>query len=774
MSKNIRVYELARELGVESRRVLKVLQEDLNIDIQNHMSTINDQVADRIRAILQPAKAAEPKEGKAGGSPAKAAGTKAAGAAKTTGRRAAKGSGRTARPASGRKAEGQRTGTGGTAARGAGGTAARGAAGTTQAPGRSGQPGGQQRGATGQRPAGGPQGRRRRSRRRTAAARAGVEERRQAADTPSVSELILTGPLSVGELADSLRLPATRVIQTLMMRGIMANINQQLDTDTARMVAEEFDVDVIVEDEERAATALTTKEILEEGAGEELEPRAPVVTVMGHVDHGKTTLLDAIRQTHVSAGEAGGITQHIGASTVEWNGRPIVFLDTPGHEAFTSLRARGARVTDLAVLVVAADDGVMPQTVEAMNHARSADVPIIVAINKMDRPTAQPERVMQQLADHGLIPEDWGGDTVMVPVSALQGEGIDELLEMILLMADILELKADPNAPAVGTIIDAQLDRGRGPVATVLVQQGTLRVGDAYVAGTTWGRVRAMLDDKGRSLSEAGPSTPVEVLGFSDVPQAGDLLKVVADEREARDTAERLQLERRDDEPAAARVVSLEEFQRRAKAGDDQDLRVILKADVQGSLEALRPALERLGTDEVRVQVVHGAVGGITESDIMLASAAGAVVVGFNVRPNNAARKLAEAEHVEIRTYRVIYEVLDDMRKALEGLLAPEQREVVIGQVEVRKVFRIPGGGVVAGSYVTDGEVRRGAHVRVVRDGTLIHEGEIASLRRFKDDVRQVRAGYECGIGIDRFDDIKEGDILEVYVYEEVKRTLEG
>ncbi|PZN12048.1 MAG: translation initiation factor IF-2, partial [Bacillota bacterium] len=505
-----------------------------------------------------------------------------------------------------------------------------------------------------------------------------------------------------------------------------------------------------------------------------LQPRPPVVTVMGHVDHGKTSLLDRIRQTRVTAQEAGGITQHIGASVVEVGDKRIVFLDTPGHEAFTALRARGAQVTDIAVLVVAADDGVMPQTVEAINHARAAGVPIVVAITKVDKPEANPDRVRQQLTEYNLVPEEWGGDTVMVEVSSVTGQGIDELLEMILLVAELQELKANPNRPARGTVIEAKLDRGRGPVATVLVQTGTLRVGDAFVCGTTYGRVRALFDDRGRSIKEAGPSTPVEVLGASEVPDAGDRLEVVADEREARAIAERRQEERRRDEQSrAARGLTLEQFaqQARGEAGE-RELRLVVKADVQGSLDALVPALERLSNEEVYVRILHAGLGAISEWDVMLAAASRAIVVGFNVRPDTNARQTAEKENVEIRTYRVIYELLDDVKAALQGLLKPVIREVVIGQAEVRATFRVPGVGTVAGCYVTEGKVARNARVRVVRDGTVVYEGRIASLKRFKDDVREVNQGYECGVGIERFNDVKEGDVLEVFQEQEVARTL--
>ncbi|HEY8495983.1 MAG TPA: translation initiation factor IF-2, partial [Limnochordales bacterium] len=486
--------------------------------------------------------------------------------------------------------------------------------------------------------------------------------------------------------------------------------------------------------------------------------------------HGKTTLLDAIRETRVAATEAGGITQHIGAYQVEWNGKKITFLDTPGHEAFTAMRSRGAQVTDIAVLVVAADDGVMPQTIEAINHARAADVPIIVALNKIDKPDANPDRVKQQLADQGLIPEEWGGDTVVVPISALRRQGLDELLEMILLVAELRELKANPDRPARGVIIEAELDKGRGPVCTVLVKKGTLRLGDAVVAGHTAGKVRAMLDDRGQPLSEAGPATPVSVLGLDDVPMAGDELVVVADERLARELAARRREEMRQQEMQRPARANLEQLFEQVKAGQLPELNIIIKGDVQGSVEALRGALEKLSRPDVRLNVIHAAVGGITKTDVDLAAAANAIIIGFNVRPDATARKVAEQENVDIRTYRVIYDAIEEMEKALEGMLEPEYREVVLGRAEVRALFRVPNVGTVAGCYVTEGKVVRGASVRVIRDGTVVHEGAMSSLKRFKDDVREVAQGYECGIGLEKFNDLKEGDVLEFFRMEQVAR----
>ncbi|MGB9792089.1 MAG: translation initiation factor IF-2, partial [Thermacetogeniaceae bacterium] len=488
--------------------------------------------------------------------------------------------------------------------------------------------------------------------------------------------------------------------------------------------------------------------------------------------HGKTSLLDAIRHTNVTATEAGGITQHIGAYQVDVDGKKITFLDTPGHEAFTAMRARGAKVTDIAVLVVAADDGVMPQTIEAINHAKAAEVPIIVAINKIDKPQANPELVKQQLAEHGLVPEEWGGDTICVPVSAKTGEGLDQLLEMILLVAEMEELKANPNRPARGTVIEAKLDKGRGPVATVLIQKGTLEVGDYVIAGTAHGRVRAMLDFKGRRIKKATPSTPVEILGLSEVPNPGDSLVVCQDEKLARQIVEERMEQKRQQELTTKEKVTLDDLFKQIQQGKVKELKLIIKADVQGSVEALVQALSKLSTDEVKINIIHSGVGAITETDVMLASASNGLIIGFNVRPDSNAKKAAEQQRVEIRLYNVIYEVIDDIRAAMEGLLEPEYREVILGRSEVRDIFHIPKVGTVAGCYVSEGKVVKNARVRVIRDGEVIYEGSIASLKRFKDDVREVPQGYECGIGLDKFQDFKKGDILEDYYIEEVKRVL--
>ncbi|MBX6394903.1 MAG: translation initiation factor IF-2, partial [Alicyclobacillaceae bacterium] len=581
-------------------------------------------------------------------------------------------------------------------------------------------------------------------------------QREAAAEGPK--QVTVEGPMTVGEFAKLIKKEASDVIKKLLFLGVMATINQEIDVDAMTLVASEYGIEV----EYKEPRDEELEDLLwEEDDPKDLVPRPPVVTIMGHVDHGKTTLLDAIRETNVTAQEAGGITQHIGAYQVEVNGKKITFLDTPGHEAFTSMRARGAQVTDICVLVVAADDGVMPQTVEAINHAKAAGVPIIVAVNKIDKPDANPDRVKQELTEHGLIPEEWGGDTIFVPISALRKQGIEDLLEMILLVAEMAELKANPSARSRGTVIEAELDRGRGPVATVLVQNGTLRVGDIVVAGTTFGRVRAMVNDRGRRVKEAGPSTPVEILGLSGVPMAGDAFVVYDDERKARLLAEKRQNKQRAEELKSQTKVTLDDLYKQIQEGQVKELKVILKADVQGSVEALVSALERIDIEGVRVRVIHQGVGAITETDILLASASNAIVIGFNVRPEPGARRMAETEKVDIRLYRVIYHVIEEIEAALKGMLDPEYREVVLGRAEVRQTFKVSRVGTIAGCYVLEGKVQRGADARVIRDGIVIYEGHIDSLKRFKDDVREVTEGYECGMTLERFNDIKEGDIIE-------------
>ncbi len=584
-------------------------------------------------------------------------------------------------------------------------------------------------------------------------------------EPPKPKSVKLGESITVKELSSKLCRDVGEVIKKLMMLGVMATINQDLDFETASLLATEFGVEVLELPPEEDPTEIA--EIEDDPSSLVLRP--PVVTVMGHVDHGKTSLLDAIRQTHVTAQEAGGITQHIGAYKVTCQGKKIVFLDTPGHEAFTAMRARGAQVTDIAILVVAADDGVMPQTIEAINHAKSANVPIIVAINKIDRPGANPDRIKQQLSDYGLVAEDWGGDAIMVPVSAQKKTGINELLEMILLVAEMQEIKANPNRQAYGTIIEAKLDKGRGPVATVLVQKGTLHIGDTIIAGIAYGKVRAMVNDRGEKVKKAEPSTPVEVLGLADVPQAGDVL-VAVDEKIARAVAEKRIAKRRTDELMQSQKVSLDDLFKQIQDGNIQDLNIVIKADVQGSVEALRQSLLALNTNnkEVRVNIVHAGVGAINESDVMLASASNALIIGFNVRPDGNARKAGESEKIDIRLYRVIYEALHDVEAAMTGMLAPEYKEVIQGRVEIRQLFTISK-VVIAGAYVLEGKILNSSQVRVIRNGIVIHEGDLESLRRFKDDVKEVAAGYECGITIDKFRDIKEGDIIEAFTMEEIK-----
>jgi len=581
--------------------------------------------------------------------------------------------------------------------------------------------------------------------------------------------VITSETITVKDLSEKIGKPAAEIIKKLFILGTLATINQELDFDTCSLIASDYGIEL------ERNIAKTAEEVLNESsdetdADENLVVRPPVVTIMGHVDHGKTSLLDAIRHTSVTEGEAGGITQHIGAYTVTSGGRQITFIDTPGHEAFTSMRARGAQVTDVVILVVAADDGIMPQTVEAINHSKAANVPIIVALNKMDKESANPERIKQQLTEYGLVSEEWGGDTICVPVSAKTRMGLDTLLEMILLEADVLELRANPTRLAKGTIIEAELDKGRGPIATVLVQNGTLKIGDTIVAGTAYGRVRAMVDDKGRRVVEAGPSTPVEVLGFSEVPSAGDTLNVAEIDKLSRQVAE----ERRDKQKAEQlknlSKVSLDDLFNQIAEGEVKDLNVIVKADVQGSVEAVKQALEKLSNDEVRVRCIHGGVGAITDTDIMFASASNAIVIGFNVRPNASARAAAEKEKVDMRLYRIIYNAIEDIQNAMKGMFKPVFKEVELGHASVRETFKVSGVGTIAGSYVQAGKVSRSAQVRVVRGGIVVHEGKIASLKRFKDDAKEVAAGYECGIGIENFNDLQEGDVIEAFVMEEVKR----
>ncbi len=584
----------------------------------------------------------------------------------------------------------------------------------------------------------------------------------------NVNTIEIDEKIVVKDLAELLNKKVSEIISRLIQAGVMAAMNQEIDYDTAVKIANEFDVEVV----QKSATVEEEDVdfIIPIDDEKDLKPRPPVVTVMGHVDHGKTSLLDAIRKTKVTEREAGGITQHIGASEVRVNGKKVVFLDTPGHEAFTAMRARGAKVTDIAILVVAADDGVMPQTIEAINHAKAAHVPIIVAINKIDKPGANSDRVKQELSEHGVLIEEWGGDVISVEVSALQGLNIEGLLEMILLVSEMEELKANPNREAVGTVVEAQLDKGRGPVATVLVQNGTLRIGDSIVIGTSHGRVRAMLNDTGKNVKLATPSTAVEITGLSEVPEAGDQLLAVKDDKLARSIVEKRNNRIKEQQIKTSQKVSLDALFSQMQQGELKELNIIVKADVQGSVEAVKQSLAKLTNDKVAIRPIHGGVGAITETDVMLASASNAIIIGFNVRPTTSATVLAKKENVDLRSYRIIYKAIEDIEAAMKGMLDPEFKEVDLGKAQVRLTFKVPGSGLVAGCYVIEGKIVRNGQIRLVRDGIVIHEGAISSLRRFKDDVKEVATGYECGIGIDHFNDVKEGDIIEAFKMEEIPR----
>ncbi|GEN30468.1 translation initiation factor IF-2 [Cerasibacillus quisquiliarum] len=594
------------------------------------------------------------------------------------------------------------------------------------------------------------------------------KEQPKSKEKSTPEKIVYSGTLTVSELADKLNKDSSEIIKNLLFLGVMATKNQDLDDDAIELICSEYDVEV---EKEIILEDTDFDKYIEEDDPKDLKERPAVVTIMGHVDHGKTTLLDAIRQSKVTAGEAGGITQHIGAYQIEVNDKKITFLDTPGHEAFTSMRSRGAEVTDLAILVVAADDGVMPQTVEALNHAKAAEVPIIVAVNKMDKDTANPDRVMQELTEYEIIPEDWGGDTIFVPISALTNQGIDELLEMILLVAEMQELKANPNTHAFGTVIEAELDRGRGAVATLLVQNGTLHVGDSIVVGNTFGRVRAMLNDVGKRVKEAGPSTPVEITGLNEVPQAGDQFLVFADEKKARQIGEARHQQAILETRSEHTKVSLDDLFEHIKQGEMKAVKIIIKADTQGSAEALAASLRKIDVEGVRIDIIHSGVGAINESDISLASASNAIVIGFNVRPDVNAKKAAETEKVDVRLHRVIYKAIEEIEAAMKGMLDPEYEEQVIGQAEVRETFKVSKIGTIAGCYVTDGKITRDSGVRLIRDGIVLYEGEIGTLKRFKDDVREVSQNYECGLTIKNFNDIKEGDILEAFVMKEIERV---
>lgn len=585
-------------------------------------------------------------------------------------------------------------------------------------------------------------------------------------ETPSL--ITYEEGITVGELADKINKDASEIIKKLFLLGVMANINQALDTETVELICADYDIEAELEVHVDATDLENYFEVDENEA--DLIERPAVVTIMGHVDHGKTTLLDSIRNTRVTAGEAGGITQHIGAYQIVNNGKKITFLDTPGHAAFTTMRARGAQVTDITILVVAADDGVMPQTIEAINHAKAAEVPIIVAVNKVDKPTANPDRVMQELGEHGLYPEDWGGDTIFVQLSAIQGDGIDDLLEMIGLVSEVEELKANPDRVAVGTVIEAELDKSRGPAASLLVQNGTLEVGDSLVVGNTYGRVRAMVNDLGKRIKTAGPSTPVEITGLHDVPQAGDRFVVFKNEKQARQIGEKRQQENILKQRQDSKSVSLDNLFEQMKQGEMKDLNIIIKGDVQGSVEALAASLMKIDVEGVNVRIIHTAVGAINASDVTLAAASNGIIIGFNVRPDAGAKRAAEEENVDMRLHRIIYKVIEEIESAMKGLLDPEFEEQVIGQAEVRQTFKVSKVGTIAGSYVTDGKITRDASVRIIRDGIVIFEGELDTLKRFKDDAKEVAAGYECGITIEKFNDIKEGDIFEAFKMVEIER----
>ncbi|WP_103980853.1 translation initiation factor IF-2 [Helcococcus massiliensis] len=603
------------------------------------------------------------------------------------------------------------------------------------------------------------------------------KQRNQNAQAEETKKEVLESPdkiyveegVTVKELADLLGKPVSQIITELMKMGLMLNMNQALTIDQAIELGMVFDIEV----EEKQAESNDEDDISKldfEDKEEDLVERAPIITVMGHVDHGKTSLLDRIRNSRVASGEAGGITQHIGASTVYVNDKKIVFLDTPGHEAFTQMRLRGANTTDIVILVVAGDDGVMPQTIEAINHAKAAGNPIVVAINKMDKYEANPDRVKTELAEHGLMPEDWGGDTVMIPVSAHTGEGVDELLEMVQMIAELKELKANPNRPAVATVIEAQLDKGRGPVANILVEKGTLSQGDFIVSGHSYGKVRAMFDSSQKQVKKAKPSTPVQVLGLSDVPEAGDKVYVVKDEKTARKYAEKVAQQEKEDFVKRTSQVNLDQLYEKISDGDLKEINILVKTDVKGTIDAVTSSLQKLSNEEVKINIVHGAVGGINESDVMLASASNAIIIGFNVRPNQGAKSQAAENGIEIRTYRVIYEAIEDLEKAIKGMLSPKYVEQVIGTAEVRDVFKIPRVGNIAGVYVTNGQMKRDAGVRLIRDNIVVYEGKLSSLKRFKDDVRELNQGYEGGLGIENYNDIKVGDVIEAYVDKEVER----
>lgn len=734
----VRIYELAKELNIPSKKLVEALA-DLDLNVKNHMSTVDKAVADIIRDVLAP------KDGKDAVKQKQEKQTKDSDVSK----KESDTKQMTAKTDATEKLH-------------------------TEPTVEFDEPSEQlldedefvhPRGRDGRR------AKKTRGRKKEASGKQADRRKRDRGQQTTPSKVTLPKEdIVVSDLAKLLSRSATELVRKLIELGVMAAVNQAIDSDTAALVATELGYEVEFANPSPSEYDNPFDIPTEPDNPEDLRPRPPVVTVMGHVDHGKTSLLDAIRHTKVTAGEAGGITQHIGAYQVEAMGELITFLDTPGHEAFTSMRARGAKATDIAILVVAADDGVMPQTVEAINHAKAAEVPIIVAINKIDRRQANPDRVKQQLTEYGLIPEEWGGDTICVNVSATELIGIDELLTAVLTLAEMMELKANPNKLARGLVIESKIDKGRGPVASVLVHEGTLHVGDTILAGMAYGRIRAMHNDSGRRVKKAGPSAPVEIIGLSEVPEAGEPFMVFEDEKEARRYSELLHEKKREEELQAAPRASLDDLFSQIQQGQTKELRIIIKADVQGSIEALGQSLVKLSNEEVEVKIIHQAVGTVTESDILLATASDAVIIGFNVRPDANVRKMAEQQKVDIRLYRVIYDAIEDVEKAIKGLLAPVYREVVVGQAEVRQTFKVSRVGTIAGSYVTDGKIVRNAQARLIRNGIIVHEARIESLKRFKDDVREVAAGYECGIGLEGFNDIKEGDIIEVFAMEEVPK----
>ena len=757
MSK-MRIYELAKQLGVANKELMEKMK-SVGMEANSHMSMIEESDADKIRKLYQPAQKAEEPKKEAPKQEVKEQhkGNQQKEAPKQDNRN--KGENKKAQDGKNlqnnnnqNKSNNQNKNQNNNAQ-------------NNQNQGKKDKKG---KGKKDQKPRENPLERRRREMEEEAALLAELEalEAAEKAAEPVIKSI--PASISVKELAEVLGKKGSDLVMALMKKGQMLNINATLDFDTAAAIAEDYNV--ILEQEEEK-DILETVFAEEEDDEKDLKERPPVVVVMGHVDHGKTSLLDAIRHSNVTKGEAGGITQHIGAYTGQIDGKPITFLDTPGHEAFTAMRMRGAQITDIAILVVAADDGVMPQTVEAINHAKAAGVEIIVAINKMDKPSANPDRVKQELVEYGLVAEDWGGQTICVPVSAVTKDGLDSLLEMIILVAEMKELKANPNKNARGAIVEAQLDKGRGPVATVLVQNGTLQVGDPIVAGAAYGKIRAMTDDKGRRVKKAGPSTPVEILGLSEVPSAGDSFYVAENDKQARQVAESIIAKNRENMiKETPQKVSLDDLFSQIQSGNMKELNIVVKADVQGSVEAVRQSLERLSNEEVRVRIIHGGVGAITESDVMLASASNAIIIGFNVRPEPAAKAFADEEKVDVRLYRVIYNAIEDITAAMKGLLDPVFEEQVLGHAEVRQLFKASGVGTIAGSYVKDGKFVRNCQVRIIRDGIVVYEGDLESLKRFKDDVKEVAAGYECGLVFKKFNDVKEGDWIEAYTMVEVPR----